>query len=82
MTFPRADPFLPEMTTRLGVESVLEIRARHGLEVEKLPMLHGDPFDRMLVAQARCVRLALTPRDAKVRMCPVTCVWQGMVHSV
>ena len=75
MTFPSSDPFLPEMTRRLGVESVLEIRARHVLEVEKLPMLHRDPFDRILVAQARCERLALMTRDAKLRVYPVTCVW-------
>ena len=31
----------------------LGIQARHLAELEKLPPLHRDPFDRMLVAQAR-----------------------------
>ena len=74
-TFPSSDPFLPEVTRRPGVKSVLEIRPRHVLEVEKLPMLHRDPFDRMLIAQARCEGLTLMTVDAHVREYPVTTVW-------
>ena len=29
----------------------------------RLPMIHRDPFDRMLVAQARCEDLTLVTRD-------------------
>ena len=30
----------------------LPVRATHAAEVAKLPLLHSDPFDRLLVAQA------------------------------
>jgi PIN domain nuclease of toxin-antitoxin system len=75
LAFPSPDTFLPEETRRIGVENVLEIRARHVLEVDKLPHLHRDPFDRMLVAQARAERLTLLTLDAHVRQYPVTSAW-------
>ncbi len=35
----------------------------HALEAGSLPRHHGDPFDRMLVAQARLEGLALVTRE-------------------
>ena len=40
-----------------------------------LPDLHGDPFDRALVAQARHRRLALVSRDARLEQYDVPVVW-------
>ena len=45
---------------------LLDIRAPHVLELNALPAHHGDPFDRMLIAQARTEKLALVIRDAKI----------------
>jgi PIN domain nuclease of toxin-antitoxin system len=45
----------------------LPIRSRHAIEAGGLPPLHRDPFDRMLVAQARCDGLTLLSRDPQVR---------------
>lgn len=39
------------------------ISAAHVLEVAKLPPLHRDPFDRLLVATARVDGLVLVTRD-------------------
>lgn len=41
----------------------LAIGFAHTDEVTRLPPLHRDPFDRMLVAQARVEQLALATRD-------------------
>ena len=41
----------------------LPIEARHVLAVEALPPLHGDPFDRLLLAQARIEGLTLLTAD-------------------
>jgi PIN domain nuclease of toxin-antitoxin system len=38
----------------------------HAVEAGRLPMLHGDPFDRMLVAQARIEGLTLATADAVI----------------
>ncbi|HVR82014.1 MAG TPA: type II toxin-antitoxin system VapC family toxin [Luteimonas sp.] len=41
----------------------LDIRPAHAAAIEALPMLHGDPFDRMLVAQALTEPLRLLTHD-------------------
>jgi PIN domain nuclease of toxin-antitoxin system len=46
---------------------VLPITAEHALAAGDLPRHHDDPFDRMLVAQARAENLTLVTRDARLR---------------
>lgn len=41
----------------------IPVTARHALTVLDLPRLHRDPFDRMLVAQARTEGLVLLTSD-------------------
>ena len=41
----------------------LPIVTRHGLEAASLPAHHADPFDRMLIAQARLEGLTLVTSD-------------------
>jgi len=52
-----------------GVSSVqleLPITAFHTEQAGSLPLLHRDPFDRMLVAQAQAEGLILVTRDANI----------------
>lgn len=44
----------------------LDITTEHALAVENLPPHHRDPFDRMLVAQARVESLTLVTRDPQI----------------
>lgn len=46
----------------------LPIEAEHALAVEDLPAHHGDPFDRMLVAQALVEPMRLMTHDAMVAL--------------
>lgn len=41
----------------------LPVSARHAARVARLPPLHNDPFDRLLVAQALCEPLILLTAD-------------------
>lgn len=41
----------------------LAIEARHAIEAGTLPLHHRDPFDRMLIAQARLEGLMLVTVD-------------------
>lgn len=41
----------------------LGITAAHAVEATRLPLHHSDPFDRMLIAQARLEDLTLVTRD-------------------
>lgn len=44
----------------------LPINGAHAAEVRDLPALHKDPFDRLLVAQARCEGVLLLTADTAV----------------
>ena len=43
--------------------SQLQIALRHLVELERTPRLHGDPFDRLLVATAKAEGLRLLTHD-------------------
>jgi PIN domain nuclease of toxin-antitoxin system len=45
----------------------LPITFEHAVEAGRLPRLHSDPFDRMLVAQARVEGLTLMTADERIR---------------
>lgn len=44
----------------------LPVTGAHAVAVQSLPLLHGDPFDRMLVAQATAEGTALLTSDPLV----------------
>lgn len=44
----------------------LPVTSAHAVAVSELPPIHQDPFDRILVAQARTEGLTLLTSDAKV----------------
>jgi PIN domain nuclease of toxin-antitoxin system len=46
----------------------LDITSRHVLAVGELPPLHKDPFDRLLVAQARVEEITLLTADVTVAL--------------
>ncbi len=50
----------------------LPVRSVHAGEVEHLPPIHADPFDRLLVAVARVEGLVLATADPVVRRYPVS----------
>jgi PIN domain nuclease of toxin-antitoxin system len=45
---------------------LLPVLPDHCKELVALPLRHRDPFDRMLIAQARAERLALLTRDRAI----------------
>jgi len=52
-----------ELCAKAGYRE-LSIAWRHAVALEGLPAIHGDPFDRILVAQATCESMRLLSRDA------------------
>lgn len=57
-----------DLPGQLGTNGFIELpmTVRHGLAVADLPMHHADPFDRMLIAQARTERLTLVTSDRAI----------------
>ena len=67
---------LPMLMVKHGVDPLpLTTKAIFGLEA--LPLHHRDPFDRLLVAQARAERLTLVTPDPKIRCYDVPVHWEA-----
>ena len=54
---------------------LLPIRYEHILQLEALPAHHGDPFDRLLIAQAITESLPILTHDEKFSLYPVKVTW-------
>lgn len=54
---------------------VLSISFEHILELENLPNIHNDPFDRLLIAQAKVENATIVTADPIFTQYPVTVVW-------
>jgi PIN domain nuclease of toxin-antitoxin system len=61
---------LMEVVTASGF-SAMPIGFAHAEEVKNLPLLHADPFDRLLIAQARVEGLHLVTHDRLLERYPV-----------
>lgn len=53
----------------------LPIELPHVLAVARLPLLHRDPFDRLLVCQAQLERLPLLTSDPNIQRYQVPVIW-------
>jgi PIN domain nuclease of toxin-antitoxin system len=56
---------LPERILASGLRE-LPITAMHAIAAGRLPGIHRDPFDRMLIAQAKMEGLTLLTRDEQI----------------
>ncbi len=61
----RLDTGGADLTDEIAANGFVElpITARHAAKAGALPRHHDDPFDRMLIAQARSEELVLVTRD-------------------
>lgn len=55
----------------------LPVTHPHSLAVGELPPVHNDPFDRMLIAQAKSEGMVLMTADAALEKYPVEILWSG-----
>lgn len=62
----KVDPYrLRKMLLAHGYTELV-VTTEHALKVYSLPFLHKDPFDRLLIAQARTEGMLLLTNDASV----------------
>ena len=54
-----------DLAEQIAEQAMIElpVTVRHGLAVVQLPLHHRDPFDRLLIAQARCEGLTIITGD-------------------
>lgn len=66
--------FIPDQIRRNDM-AVLDITMHHALEVYSLPPHHGDPFDRILIAQGLTERIPIVTRDPVFSNYEIETVW-------
>jgi PIN domain nuclease of toxin-antitoxin system len=74
LSIANAQAALPAWLLNLDAR-VLPIEAAHAYAAYGLPILHKDPFDRMLVAQAIAEDLTLVTSDEAIHRYAVKWVW-------
>lgn len=57
--------YVPARMRSIGVQG-LPVEHAHALAVSELPLLHRDPVDRLLVAQARLLGLHVVTSDEQI----------------
>ena len=68
------EKFIEEQMHLCGIDS-LPISIRHALTVARLPDIHKDPFDRMLIAQAIAENISIITPDKKIHLYDVHIIW-------
>jgi len=71
------EPSLTYVPSRMAANHFheLPITMDHCLRTAQLPGIHGDPFDRLLVAQALAEDLPLVTGDPAISMYDVETIW-------
>ncbi len=62
--------YVPSRMRAIGAAGV-PIEHRHALAVAALPPRHGDPFDRLLIAQSQLLDVTIVTADAAIAQYPV-----------
>ena len=55
---------------------LLDIKAEHIDALASLPMIHGDPFDRLLIAQAAAEGMTIITKDENIPLYGVRTFWE------
>ena len=54
---------------------VLPIQSTVLEQIKSLPKIHGDPFDRLIIAQAQIGKMTIITRDRMIPQYPVPTIW-------
>lgn len=69
------DPYLVEREADVNGFEVMPILLRHAVGTASLPPIHADPFDRMLISQARAEGFSIVSADRILADYPIRVVW-------
>jgi PIN domain nuclease of toxin-antitoxin system len=70
----RPDIFVPQIREASAIAS-LDVDEESALQAGKLPGLHGDPFDRILIAQAIVHGMTILTPDPQIEQYAVRVLW-------
>jgi PIN domain nuclease of toxin-antitoxin system len=75
LTLPGAPSDYVRSRLAANAFGTLPIELEHVLRAAKLPPVHGDPYDRMLVAQAQLEGIPILTADRAVSRYDVETIW-------
>lgn len=65
---------LEEICNDYGI-TILPVKTRYLEMIQKLPLIHGDPFDRLIMATALEEKLLLITCDSNIRKYDIELLW-------
>ena len=74
LIFPQKTSGFINQIKKNGFE-LLQISENHVITLEQLPLIHRDPFDRLLIATAIFEQIGLITCDANIKQYSVNSVW-------
>ena len=54
---------------------IIPIKPAEIEKIKALPKIHNDPFDRLIIAQAKAMDATIVTRDSKIQEYPVQVAW-------
>jgi len=70
----RPDRFIPGQLMKNVIEP-LPVEMGHALYVSRLPAIHRDPFDRIIIAQSILEKMPVVTRDTDIAKYKIKTVW-------
>ena len=70
----RPDRVIPGQLMKNAIEP-LPVEMSHALHVSRLPAIHRDPFDRIIIAQSILEKMAVVTRDADIAKYKIKTFW-------
>ena len=74
LQFGMTIPKLESMCVERNIQ-ILGLRSDAIEQIKGLPKIHGDPFDRLIIAQAQMEDMVVITRDKMIPQYPVRTVW-------
>ena len=70
-------PFEELILNQLAINSyeILSLELSHVFQLAKLPLIHKDPFDRIMIAQAFTENISIVSIDPHFQNDPVSVIW-------
>jgi PIN domain nuclease of toxin-antitoxin system len=70
-------PFEELILNQLAINSyeILSLELSHVFQLAKLPLIHKDPFDRIMIAQAFTENISIVSIDPHFQNYPVSVIW-------
>jgi PIN domain nuclease of toxin-antitoxin system len=66
--------FIPQAREHQNIAS-LQLSEEHSFHLSQLPLIHKDPFDRILICQAIENGMAILTSDSFIQQYPVKVIW-------